>query len=411
MSESPIKPIVPKPAEDGSPVPPKISPMPFASAPKLNPVVRNAESKEPVANAAPPATPAAPTQPKAAVPPQPLSPRPAASSPLSTVDGTAPAPKPQPAPGKPLSANKTIILKRPVIRKPVFGAKPPSIKPATIKPVAAPVQPAASSPSSTITGPIPPTAVLRKTGIIADDSSPELQQAAKSKTSRISLNDAIGIAPTKSPAPLKTIRLKRPANLPSGSPLAPQPSQTPPPTLSDAKTKSPVAFKPLSPLKPLAPQSSEPKKDEAPKGVSITQKKTLKIQRPVAPFKRPVSLSKPAVKTPAPVLNIKPVENAPAPESQDAEVPEISAVATPAVKPVEPQPAPVRKIKPVPNWFMAISLITSIAALFVAAFLTYVLGDEGISKEPSANVTGFMQSEEEHLPAMPNLLIKWAQPN
>ena len=72
---------------------------------------------------------------------------------------------------------------------------------------------------------MPAQAVLRKTGIIAEGIiTPAQQQAAKSKTSRISLEAAIGVAPAKeSAAPLKTIRLRRPADLkhPAPSPLKP----------------------------------------------------------------------------------------------------------------------------------------------------------------------------------------------
>ncbi len=86
-------------------------------------------------------------------------------------------------------------------------------------------------------------------------------QAAKSKTSRISLDSAIGVAPEKEGA--KTIRLKRPSDLtaPSAAPTAP-----------------------ISPVGPASARKTSRIPDSAlPTGDSsatVTQKKTLKIRRP-----------------------------------------------------------------------------------------------------------------------------------
>ena len=70
-----------------------------------------------------------------------------------------------------------------------------------------------------ITQQIPAQAILHKTGIIADGAVSDAQkQAAKSKTARISLSDAMGVAPVKNEAaPMKTIKIKRPVDIPGAA--------------------------------------------------------------------------------------------------------------------------------------------------------------------------------------------------
>lgn len=79
-----------------------------------------------------------------------------------------------------------------------------------------------------ITQEIPQQAILHKTGIIAEGGSMSdaQKEAVKHKTARISLSDAMGVAPVKNEAaPMKTIRIKRPINIPSPtSTLTPQPA-------------------------------------------------------------------------------------------------------------------------------------------------------------------------------------------
>ena len=133
------------------------------------------------------------------------------------------APSAAPSP----SAGVSTIKLKPVIRKPqihkpvVGGSKPPVSAPAAAASAAAVKK--ATQNLKAVTGPIPMQATLRKTGIIAEGIlTPAQQQAAKSKTSRISLESAIGVAPAKEgPAPLKTIRLRRPTDL---KPRPPAPS-------------------------------------------------------------------------------------------------------------------------------------------------------------------------------------------
>ena len=107
-----------------------------------------------------------------------------------------------------------------------------------------------------ITAPIPQQAILRRTGIIADqDLTEEQKMAAKARTSRISLSDAIGVAPGGSDAaPMKTIRIKRPTDIPGATKS--MPAQSRPDASGAADT-----------------HAAEPAQ-------TITQRKTLKIARP-----------------------------------------------------------------------------------------------------------------------------------
>ena len=70
-----------------------------------------------------------------------------------------------------------------------------------------------------VTQQIPQQAILHKTGIIADQAlTDEQKEASKSRTSRISLSQALGAAPVKNDAsPIKTIRIKRPDGIGSAS--------------------------------------------------------------------------------------------------------------------------------------------------------------------------------------------------
>ena len=127
-----------------------------------------------------------------------------------------------------------------------------------------------------ITQEIPQQAILRKTGIIADGAMSDAQkEAAKHKTARISLSDAIGVAPVKNEnAPIKTIRIKRPVDIPGG-----------------AKPPAPVAPAAADAAKPPAsePAAAEGAANEAESAQSptMTQRKTLKITRPGGGALRP----------------------------------------------------------------------------------------------------------------------------
>jgi hypothetical protein len=156
------------------------------------------------------------------------------------------------------------------------------LRPVSAVPPATPVKPAPHAPGSTqsiahMEAPASPEPELDKTVKIVAQAAPvpgsspipegpkppsaAQIQASKSKTSRISLDAAIGAAPADEHTSPKTIRLKRPTDLPSAVSI---PAQQP-------------AVKPVA-----ARQTSRIPVDEAlpEEGATVTQKKTLKIKRP-----------------------------------------------------------------------------------------------------------------------------------
>ncbi|MBO6121060.1 MAG: hypothetical protein J6Q49_04300 [Kiritimatiellae bacterium] len=244
----------------------------------------------------------------------------------------------EPPPANPLAKPRASTLKlKPVIRKPTIGAtalgKPgirPGMKLPTQPPAATSAPAAAPAPEQQgggameqlksvtqklkgVTQEIPQQAILRKTGIIADQDLTEAQkQASKSRTARISLSDALGVAPVQNEAaPIKTIRIKRPDSIAKPAPSAP------------AAAPAPAA-------EPAAEQPSQ--HAAAAPSPTLTQRKTLKIARPgaVRPsgkfgIKKPGAAAAPA---------------APAAEGGDvADIPDIPDM--PAAAPAAPAAAPV----------------------------------------------------------------------
>ncbi len=244
----------------------------------------------------------------------------------------------EPPPANPLAKPRASTLKlKPVIRKPTIGAtalgKPgirPGMKLPTQPPAATSAPAAAPAPEQQgggameqlksvtqklkgVTQEIPQQAILRKTGIIADQDLTEAQkQASKSRTARISLSDALGVAPVQNEAaPIKTIRIKRPDSIAKPAPSAP------------AAAPAPAA-------EPAAEQPSQ--HAAAAPSPTLTQRKTLKIARPgaVRPsgkfgIKKPGAAAAPA---------------APAAEGGDvADIPDIPDM--PAAGPAAPAAAPV----------------------------------------------------------------------
>ena len=281
--------------------------------------------------------------------------------------GAGPTPAEPAAPAAQGGPTVSTIRLKPVIRKPVIR-KPPA--PGAAAP-AAPAAPAAAeaakrqtSSLKSVTGPIPVQATLRKTGIIAEGIlTPAQQQAAKSKTSRISLESAIGVAPTspKGPAPLKTIRLRRPTDL--NKPPAPSPFGAPKPApAAAAAPAAPVASAPV--------ESSDP--DTAVTlDTAVTQKKTLKLTRPGGAFKRP-TLGVPGgaadgAAEPSEVPELKPLD-----------VADFGAA------------APEVETSGVPGWLMAITTIASLAALLVLGAVFYFLFTEGCAPVAGENYTAFI---------------------
>ncbi len=278
-------------------------------------------------------------------------------APAAAVPAAA-APAAASAATKPATIRLKPVIRKPVIRKP--GEMPPAAPAAAASaPAATPAKTSTQSLKS-ITGAIPAAATLKKTGIIAEGIlTPAQLQASKSKTSRISLESAIGVAPVsgaKSPAPLKTIRLRRPTDL--NKPPAPSPFA--PPTPAPA---APAAESAVAPLPPVEAADALAEAD-----ATVTQKKTLKLHRPGVGIKRPTMG--------LPVAAPSPAEGA---DEGLADLPmaDDAFAAAPAAEG--------------PKWLTAITLITSIAALLVLGATFYFLFTEGCGPVAGENVTAFIE--------------------
>ena len=236
-----------------------------------------------------------------------------------------------------VSEHAATLKLKPVIRKPTLGGGAPiaaGIKlpsaPKDVAPAAAPEQPAAMEQLKTVTQrlkgvtqQIPQQAILRKTGIISDQAMTDAQkQAAKARTARISLSDAMGVAPVKNEAaPMKTIRIKRPNDIPN-----------------------PAASAPAKPAAAPEPPPAAPVEE-----TTVTQRKTLKVARPGGKF----GLKKPG----APASKEEP----PATAADVADVPDIADI--PDMPAVAPAAAPSANTVPdVPVALGIVSLIVQIAA-------------------------------------------------
>ncbi len=267
------------------------------------------------------------------------------------------------------SAHAATLKLKPVIRKPTIGGAgarpglklPTAVKPAApaADPASAPAPAAEKSATSSIdqlrsatqklkglTQQIPQQAILHKTGIIAEQALTEAQkQASKSRTARISLSDAIGVAPVKNEAvPMKTIRIKRPVDM-----TAPEPAPA-----------APVA-------EPAAPEAA--KTDAA---ATITQRKTLKIARPGAGGVRPAG--KFGVKKPGATALKQTTAPAPAADGDVADIPDIPdmpAAPHPMAQPVGV--CPPDRIPDVGPTCQFLGLIVQIASCVAMGFLAWKL--------------------------------------
>ena len=199
-----------------------------------------------------------------------------------------------------------------------------------------------------ITQEIPQQAVLHKTGIIAESGLSDAQkEAAKHKTARISLSDAMGVAPVKdeTAAPMKTIRIKRPINIPT----------------------SPAAEAPAAPAAAPAPAPTQaaPAASAAP-APTITQRKTLKIARPTGAAVRPGG--KFGVKRPTQATTVaKTASAAPVADDTVADIPDIPATAAAPV----PHAAPA--VQDSPSWVWTLSALVQLAACAVIGALAWFL--------------------------------------
>ncbi len=200
-----------------------------------------------------------------------------------------------------------------------------------------------------VTQEIPQQAILRKTGIIADQDLTEAQkQASKSRTARISLSDALGVAPVQNEAaPIKTIRIKRPDSIAKPAPSAP------------AAAPAPAA-------EPAAEQPSQ--HAAAAPSPTLTQRKTLKIARPgaVRPsgkfgIKKPGAAAAPA---------------APAAEGGDvADIPDIPDMpaAAPAAAVPAAAPVPANAVPSLSTGATITGIVFQLAACVVIGALGYFL--------------------------------------
>ena len=282
-------------------------------------------------------------------------------------DNVNPVAGTEPPPANPISQPRASTLKlKPVIRKPTIGGATgltkPGIRPGMklpTQPSAAPAAAPAEQPQAGameqlktvtqklkgVTQEIPQQAILRKTGIIADQDLTEAQkQASKSRTARISLSDALGVAPVQNEAaPIKTIRIKRPDAI--SKPSAPAPA-------APAGAAAPAEEKPAEPAQP-AP--------------TLTQRKTLKIARPgaVRPSGK-FGIKKPSAAAPA---------AAPAAEGGDVadipDIPDMPAAGAPAVSAAATMPA--NAVPSLSKGVTITGIIFQVAACVVVGALAYYL--------------------------------------
>lgn len=291
----------------------------------------------------------------------PAAPAPAAPAPAPAVPSPAPA-------AAPAASGGTTIRLKPVIRKPVIR-KPGEMATPVPPPDAAKKQ---THSLKSVTGPIPAQATLRKTGIIAEGIlTPAQQQAAKSKTSRISLESAIGVAPavSQTPAPLKTIRLRRPTDL--NKPPAPSPFASPKP-LAPATDELPKVDTEASTVVAAPAENAEADS-------TVTQKKTLKLRRPgmsLSP-KRP-TLGGGDMNGPS---------GADAAADGVGDLPELQPL---DVADLGGGDVPSSTSAGVPGWLLAITTITSIAAMLVLGAVFYFLFMEGCAPVAGDNYTAFI---------------------
>ena len=283
----------------------------------------------------------------------------------------------EPPPANPLAKPRASTLKlKPVIRKPTIGAtalgKPgirPGMKLPTQPPAAKSAPAAAPAPEQQgggameqlksvtqklkgVTQEIPQQAILRKTGIIADQDLTEAQkQASKSRTARISLSDALGVAPVQNEAaPIKTIRIKRPDSIAKPAPSAP------------AAAPAPAA-------EPAAEQPSQPA--AAAPSPTLTQRKTLKIARPGAV--RPSG--KFGIKKPSTSATTV-VSSHPAAEGGDvADIPDIPDMpaAAPAAAAPAAAPVPANAVPSLSTGATITGIVFQLAACVVIGALGYFL--------------------------------------
>lgn len=336
-----LKPVAPSAAAPAASEPAKPVPAPLSSSPRLTarvpiPDLDDEDSAPTLSTMMFPV----PSQ-ATAIPMQPTAPAVAAPAP-APVAAAAPAapaaaaPAPAAVAPAPAAAPATVRL-RPVIQP--AATMPPPAAPAAAPAAAAPAVTPVASPLQPVHPPTPGSHPL------PDGPKPPSSaqvQAAKSKTSRISLDSAIGVAPMSpmgaEKAEPKTIRLKRPADL-----------AAPPPKVSTAPIRQTSRI-PDSVLPAAEPAAA------AADSTSVTQKKTLKIKRPGGKDEAAAAA---------------------APAEGGESFPEGVALT-----PLSPIDLPVKEESKV---FTTIALIAAILALCVMGALVYCLLAHGMGPDHGAN--------------------------
>jgi hypothetical protein len=196
----------------------------------------------------------------------------------------------------------------------------------------------------------------------------------------------------KSSAPMKTIKLRRPTDIPPAPgavKVAPTPAPTPAPAAADTEA---TTVAPVTPDEAAAPASEPPKPIEKP--TTVTQKKTLKLQRPG--FKRPT------------VSGLRrPGETATAPTAATGETPpsgdvaDLSTVADiPDIKPLSPVEVADEddsgKVAGAPAWLNVMTCLTGLAALVVLGFCTWTLFREAVGPAAGPNDLATFHSETDY---------------
>ena len=296
-----------------------------------------------------------------------LPPKPVIRKPGATV-GAAPLPKPMALP-KPVAVDAQGVGKLPTVSATAVarGEGAPDVS-ALPKPMEA--LKSVTQKLKGITQEIPQQAILHKTGIIAEGGASDAQkEAAKHKTARISLSDAMGVAPVKNEAaPMKTIRIKRPINIPGAtSSLTPQPKPAAAPT-----APAPAAAAPTPVAQPAAPAAETADKPAEP-APTVTQRKTLKIARPGGIAVRPGG--KFGIKRPTQATTV--AKAAPAAPAGQAAAPAADAVADipdiPTNVPAIPTPAAAAPVLEGPSWLWTLSAIVQFAACVAIGALAWLL--------------------------------------
>ena len=287
--------------------------------------------------------------------PKPITP---AAAPTSAPAAAVPAAAEAPKPAAPVAVDAQGVGKLPTVEAKALARE------AVTPPVAEMPKPLEQLKSVTqklkgITQSIPQQAILRKTGIIADAAMSEAQkEAAKHKTARISLSDAMGVAPVKDEhAPMKTIRIKRPIDIPTAATAAPAPAEGGSAAASTASE----------------PAAAQPAAASAP--ATLTQRKTLRITRPgsaVRPagkfgVKRPMAAAADGKATPPAAA---PTDKAVAPESAPG-----AADAIADIPDIPPMPAAAAAVpaNDGPAWLWTLSTLIQVAACAVVGALAWFL--------------------------------------